>query len=377
MDKEQVTQAVKQFSALGGKPFRSENPHRLMLKFIAYRFFPANWHQVLGQAFADDKRIGKQIEALSAVPRDRMPRLSDEQWFHVLNSLEYQHSVDADNTLTVHQRARPYKMPHYARFAEQVKGLASGLSAQRNTLFLLQLADPDHARNILYDTPVMARIGLGYEDTQRRLMPLLAGGREEARAEKLTELAAILQFARFDLKRLNMPLLERANCVQSSLPVEPVALQRKHVLAAQFEQLSAQRDELLETVDEEKLAANFHDGIRERIAWRPPIGAKLSKAELADACSTMQHAVNILGEVQMDYIDKHRRTLQKIDELRQERSKLLRTARQQALYSDGKSEVIEWQVPSTRNMHPTEANSVVGKLEQHIGQLKNYQIEAV
>jgi hypothetical protein len=135
-----------------------------------------------------------------------------------------------------------------------------------------------------------------------------------------------------------------------------------------------QRDELWETVDEQKLKDNFHEGIKERLNWKP--SGKMTKAQLIEACPAMEQAVKIIKEVQMDNIDKHRQVLQKVEALRQQRVQLLKTARQAALYEEGKHEIVEWQVPTTRNMTHKEAERVVGKIESHIGELQKYQIES-
>lgn len=375
MDRTEVTWCVKQFSMLGGKSFRSENPHRLVLKFVIFRFFPTEWQHMFTCCFPTDKRIAKQIAALSCIARDKLPRLDDIQWFFVLNSLSYQHGVDPSSMqLTIHKQPRPHQVPHYHRFNEEMKSISASLAPHRDNLFLLQMADSGYARGILYEDAVMTRLGVDYIAMQRKIMPKLADGRENDRTEKLNELASILQFARFDLSKLDMAALEKSGTVQSASINDTTSTVRKRVYGERLEALIGERDELMETMDEQKLRDNFHEGIKDKLAWRP--SAKLTKAETADACNAMEQALLVLKEVQMEDIDKHRQTLRKIEALSRERAQLLRTARQGQLYTEGKSEVIEWKVPTTRNMRYTDAVTVVSKIESHIGQLKNYQVAA-
>jgi hypothetical protein len=375
MDRSEVTWCLKQFSALAGKSFRNENPHRLVLKFIIFRFFPTDWQHMFTCCFPADKRIPKQIAALSCIARDKLPRLDDIQWFYVLNALSYQHGVDPSSMqLTIHKQPRPHHVPHYHRFNEEMKSIAASLTPHRDNLFLLQMSEAGYARGILYEDGVMGKLGVDYVAMQRKVMPKLAEGRESDRADKLTELSSILQFARFDLSKLDIAALEKSGTVQSVAGGDVTSATRKHVYSEKLDALMAERDELMETVDEQKLKDNFHEGIKEKLAWRPT--GRLTKAQMADACAAMEQALVVLKEVQMEDIDKHRQTLRKIEALAKERAALLRTARQGVLYTEGKHEVIEWKVPTTRNMRYNDAVVVVNKIESHISQLKNYQVEA-
>jgi len=378
MDRNQVTWCLKQFSALGGKPFVKENPHALVLKFYIYRFYPNDWAELYQLSFPSDRRIEKQIVALSVVKRDRIPQLSDPQWFYLLNIIVFQHSVDDESKeLLVHKRPRGHQMHYYEAFSEQMRAISTSLNQHRDTLFMLHLAGESHARNILYETPVMSKLGVDYRDMQLRIMPLIREGRDQNTREKLKELAAMLRFARVDLKKIDLAELERTDIVASNLPEEKIINQRrKKDYAEEFDELMAERDRLLETVDDQKLLQTYKEGIKETLSWRPPEDYHPVRAKLVQHCETMKEAITILRDNQLDRGNMHRLSLKKIEDLRQERAQLLRGAHQARLYADGKNAIVEWTVPSTHNMHALEAKNVITKLESHIGELQNYQLEA-
>lgn len=378
MDRNQVTLCLKQFSALGGKPFSKENPHALVLKFFIYRFYPKDWAELYQLSFPSDRRIEKQIVALSVVKRDRIPQLSDPQWFYLLNSIVFQHSVDEESKeLLVHKRPRGHQMHCYESFNAQMRAISASLNQHRDTLFVLHLAGESHARNILYEPPVMTKLGVDYRDVQLRIMPAIRQGRDENTREKLKELAAMLKFARVDLSKFDLAELERTDIVASNLPEEKVNnRRRKKDYAEEFEELMAERDRLLETVDDQKLLKTYKEGIKEMLSWQPPEDYRPVRAKLVQHCDTMKEAISILKENQLDRGNMHRLSLKKIEDLRQERARLLRSAQQARLYDDGKHNIVEWTVPSTHNMNALEAKNVIGKLESHIDALQNYQLEA-
>lgn len=379
MDSEMVTWCLKQFSALGGEEFKKENPHRLVLKFFIFRFYPHDWPNLYLISFPENpKRIKKQIAALSLVKRDRIPKLNDPQWFYLMNIIVFQHSVDEDSKqLTVHNRDRGHEMHHYCRCNAEMRKISTNLSKHRDELFMLQLANSSYARDILYDDVVMSKMGVDYRQVQGGIMPIVRAGRDENLPDKIKELGAMFRFARVDLGKLNMEELERAEVVASNVPEERLLNQpRKKDYAEKFEQLMQQRNKLLETVDERKLLQSYKEGIKETLSWSPPADYKPTRAKLAQNCDTMQEAIAILEEHQLDKVNMHRRNIEKIDSLRKERAALLRTAHRRRLYEDGHSYSVDWSVPSTHNMGPLQAAAVISKLENQIALFQTYQLKA-
>jgi len=373
-----LTQALREFGTRAGAPFAHEPIGKLAIKFAIYTLFEEDWEHIFMCTFEKDPRIVKQVKALRELPRASMPALDRVEAFRLLRNIVYKHKVHPEtHEVHVHDYGRHHRAHHYHAFAEKLQKANPKLSAHRDTLFLLHLAHPERAEDILYDRAVNRDMGLSHEEVDQQVMPLVLGAAQTEREPKLTDLSHILRHAAFDESAVDVALLQRVG----ALPVlreqddanyrTDKATHRDRVRDA-----LKQRNDLLETADGSKLDG-LDAAVRAGLNYAPAKAVEeLKKAELIQVHATLSKICAVLEQVQLDGISKHRHNLSAAQAKIAERDRLINTADQQALYGLGLGEVLDWQPRSLTNINPNDLGRLVRDLDRHIGQLQNHQIES-